>query len=121
MQGGDTLSKSLVRIDLQGELLNRVGLAGQVVGALGIAVWGFYTFLAVDASSHANVAPGEWKARALQILSPVTILLFAMLVIALGSVCRLLASWSSVHLSSTYLDDGGPDADRAGSLIDEHS
>src|SRR5690242_9225325 len=105
VQGANAVTTSLVRIELQGDLLNRVGLAGQVVGTFGIAVWGFYTYLAVDTSSHSNVAPGEWKVRALQILAPVTILLFAMLIIGLGSLCRLLASWSAVRLASVYLDE----------------
>jgi hypothetical protein len=101
------LDASLVKLSLQRQFLDRMGMAGQVVGVVGVIVWGFLTYVAVDQSGGRLNTTSDWEFRAIQILSPVTVLLFAMLIIVLSSACRVLAGWSSVRLLEDYSDNNG--------------
>jgi len=105
----DEVSILALKTRLAGDVLRLVGTGLQYIGALGVVVWGFITYLSWDRFGP-GLGHGDWKAQVYAILSPFSVLVFAALAIGVGAGCRLLAQWSALRLTDDYFSNDTSDA-----------
>lgn len=79
------------------------------VGGFGVVVWAFETYSTWDTVNSQGFSDGALSRRVALVLGNVGTLLLAALVAGIGSACRLLADWTTLHLAEGELEGAGAD------------
>jgi uncharacterized membrane-anchored protein len=106
-QTADTLVR-VVRAEFTAAGVRRVGVVTQAVGGFAVGAWVLLTYISWDRMTSLT-SQQDWSTKALALLSSISVLLFAALIIAVGSLCRLLADWSLIQVRDRYPgEEAGP-------------